>query len=163
MKVLRPMNTAEYAAWLTAAVPAYAADKVAADRWPREEAAELARKEYEQLLPMGLETENNFFYAVLDESGKAVGSLWFAEAARIGYRVAYVFDIVIQQPYRRQGHAGRALRALEVEAADRGLAGVALHVFGNNVGARALYAELGYTPTNINLYKRLPLPARGDD
>ena len=162
MQVLRPMSTAEYAAWLTAAVPAYAADKVASDRWSHEEAAERARKEYDQLLPMGLETENNFFFAVLDESGNTVRSLWFTEAPRIGYKVAYVLDIIIQQQYRRQGHASRAFHAMEVEATKRGLAGIALHVFGNNVGARAFYSELGYTPTNINLYKSLSYPARGD-
>ena len=162
MQVLRPMNTTEYAAWLTAAVPAYAAGKVASDRWPREDAVELARREYDQLLPMGLDTENNFFFAVLDESGKAVGSLWFAEAPRVGYKVAYVFDIVIEQEYRRQGHASRALQALEAEAAKRGLAGIALHVLGSNAGARALYSELGYSPTNINLYKSLSGHARSD-
>ncbi len=163
MQILRPMNKTEYTSWLTAALPAYAADKVASDRWSREEATELARKEYDQLLPMGLETENNFFLAVLDESGKAVGSLWFTEAPRIGYKVAYVFDIIIHQQYRRQGHASRALRALEVVATQRGLAGVALHVFGNNVGAKALYSELGYAPTNINLYKSLSPPAHVSD
>lgn len=29
----------------------------------------------------------------------------------------------------------------------------ALHVFGHNVGAQALYAKLGFRPTNINLFK----------
>jgi hypothetical protein len=36
-----------------------------------------------------------------------------------------------------------------------GLAGIALHVFGHNTGARTFYAKLGYHATNINLYKKV--------
>ena len=156
------MNQSEFASWFDAAVPNYAAGKVALDRWPEENAIELARKEYDQLLPNGLATENNFFSAVLDSSGRTVGSLWFVEAPRVGYKVAYVYDIVILQEHRRQGHASRALMALESEAARRGLAGIALHVLGQNVSARALYSKLGFEPTNINLYKPLPARTRSD-
>jgi ribosomal protein S18 acetylase RimI-like enzyme len=42
-----------------------------------------------------------------------------------------------------------------------GLAGIALHVFGHNQSARALYEKLGYAPTNLNLYK--PLAAGAGD
>ncbi len=155
MHVLRKMTEPEYAVWLDALVPAYAADKVAVGRWSKQEAIELARKEYGELLPMGLETENNYLFAVLDQSGQPIGSLWFGEGQRVGYKVAFVFDLVIETKYRRLGHAKRALLALEIEAAKRGLAGIALHVFGHNAGGRALYAELGYAPTNINLYKTI--------
>ena len=96
------MNQPEYAAWLAAVMPSYAADKVALDRWPKEDAIDRAKKEYEQLLPNGLETERNYFFAVLNDAGQTVGSLWFVEAPRVGYRVAYVFDIVIKPDHRRQ-------------------------------------------------------------
>ena len=135
---------------------------MALHRWATEEAVERAKKEYEQLLPKGLQTENNFFFAVLNDSGKTVGSLWFVEAPRVGYRVAHVFDIFVKLEHRRQGHAIRALEALEVEAAARGLAGIALQVFGHNLSARSLYSKLGYSPTNINLYKPLSAHANSD-
>ena len=162
MQVLRPMTESEYAEWLAVVIPSYAADKVALHRWTTEEAVDRAKKEYEQLLPKGLQTESNYFFAVLNGSGETVGSLWFVEAARVGYRVAYVFDIFVKPEYRRQGQAIRALEALEVEAAARGLAGIALQVFGHNLSARSLYSKLGYSPTNINLYKPLPARAKSD-
>ena len=153
MHILRPMTEPEYAAWLAALVPAYAADKVAVGRWSEEEAVEMARKEYGELLPKGLATENNHLLTIVDQSDQPVGSLWFGEGQRVGYKVAFVFDLIVKPEYRRLGHARRALLALEMEAAKRGLAGIALHVFGHNADGRALYAKLGYAPTNINLYK----------
>jgi ribosomal protein S18 acetylase RimI-like enzyme len=153
--VLRRMTAPEYEVWLAEAIPGYAADKVQSGRWTQEESLERAREEYAQLLPHGVETADNHLYTVLDESGAAVGSIWFAEASRVGYKVAYVFDVVILPGQRRRGHARRAFAAVERVAAKLGLAGVALHVFGHNTAARALYAELGYQPTNINLYKPL--------
>ena len=40
-----------------------------------------------------------------------------------------------------------------------GLQGIALHVFGHNTGAQALYGKLGYVPTNINMFKAVPAGA----
>ena len=61
----------------------------------------------------------------------------------------------VMPEHRRQGHAYGALLALEHEARRLGLTGVALHVFGHNTTAQARYAKLGYSPTNINLFKSL--------
>ena len=156
------MNSVEYAAWSVASIPPYTADKVRSGRWAEAEATDLARKEFEQLLPQSQETPGNFFFTILNETGNTVGSLWFARAQRVGYEIGYVFDIVILQEHRRQGHAIRALQALETEASSLGLAGIALHVFGHNAGARALYTKLGFEPININMHKPLPAAARGE-
>ena len=56
---------------------------------------------------------------------------------------------------QRKGHAARALRALEGEMRALGLSGIALHVFGQNAAAHALYVQLGYLPTNINMFKAI--------
>lgn len=153
--VLRPMTTEAYAAWLQQAVPAYAADKVRTGRWLAEEAEARAAEEYTQLLPQGQATPGHHFFTVQDDTGGSVGALWFAEAPRAGYAVAYVYDVVIWPAHRRQGHARRAFRALEAEAARRGLSGIALQVFGHNAAGRALYASLGFEPVNIVLHKPL--------
>lgn len=155
MAFLRQMTNAEYAAWRAEVVPAYAADKIASGQWAEDEALQLSAKEYEKLLPQGLDTPENHLYAVLDQEGANVGMLWFAVQKKFNTRVAYVFDIGIHEKHRRQGHGARAFRELEGEVQRLGLAGIALHVFGRNTGARALYAKLGYQPTNITLYKQI--------
>ena len=86
--------------------------------------------------------------------------LWFAVQEQAGRRVAYVYDVGIRPEYQRRGYATAAFTALEGETRARGLAGIGLHVFGHNPGARALYEKLGYEATNIHMFKKVP---RADD
>jgi hypothetical protein len=72
-----------------------------------------------------------------------VGMLWFAAQERAGKHIAYVYDVYILTAHQRKGHATRAFAALDDLARERGLSGVALHVFGHNVGAQTLYPQAG--------------------
>ena len=153
MPVIRPMSQIEYASWVSETIPAYAKDKVASGAWADTEALEKSKAEFESLLPDGRDTKDTFLYVVLGEDETRVGMLWFAVKERAGNRIAYLYNIEIASEHRRKGHAQRALRALEAEVQSLGLAGIALHVFGHNTSAQALYVKLGYLPTNINMYK----------
>ena len=153
MPALRAMTEPEFTAWAAAEVPAYAADKVASGQWAADVSLALSQKEQDQLLPQGLQSVDNHLFNIVDAGGTVVGMLWFAEQTRFNARIAYVFDIDVWPAYQRQGHGTRAFQALEVEVQRLGLTGIALHVFGHNTGAQALYAKLGFRPTNISLFK----------
>ena len=147
------MTKTEYAEWLEESIPAYAADKVASGQWSEEDSLKLSRKENDELLPQGLETPDNHFYAIVDSQSAAVGMLWFAVKTKFNSRIAYVYDVSVRPERQREGHAMRAFIELENEVKSLGLSGIALHVFGHNAGARALYDKLVYRPTNISLFK----------
>jgi ribosomal protein S18 acetylase RimI-like enzyme len=147
------MTASEYADWVEQSITGYADDKVVSGQWTPEESLELARKELAELLPLGLETPGNSLFAVLDSQAVAVGMLWFGVKKRFGADIAYVFDIHIRPERQREGHAARAFLALEGVVRRLGLSGIALHVFGHNDAARALYDKLGFRPTNISLFK----------
>ena len=154
--MLDAMTEAEFRDFADETIPAYAADKVASGQWCEDEALERSRKELDELLPQRHATPGHHLFTLRDRvSGDAVGRLWIAEQQRAGNLVAYVYDIAIAPAHRRKGHAMRAFEALEAEARALGLEGIALHVFGHNHAAQALYARLGYRPTNINLFKDL--------
>ena len=155
MPVLVAMTEAEYASFREATIPGFAADKVASGQWSAEQSLELSRQAFEELLPEGLRTPNNYLYSVRDDQGQAVGTLWIAAKEQAGKRIAYIYDIEIQPEHRLRGHASHALAAAEDEARNLGLCGIGLHVFGHNIGARALYEKLGFQPTNINMFKPL--------
>jgi len=157
---LRPMTPAEYAEWVEQSIVGYALDKVASGQWSPEASLELSRKENRELLPLGLDTPGNHLFAIVDDDAVAVGMLWFAVKKKFGADIAYVFDVSVRAERQREGHAARAFVALEDEVRRLGLAGISLHVFGHNDAARALYAKLGFQPTNISLFKPIePLRA----
>lgn len=159
MSVLRPMTESEYAAWLRETIPAYASDKVASGQWSEDASLGLSKKEYQELLPQGLATHDNYLFTIIDSESTAVGMLWFAVKTQFSAKVAYVYDVGVRPEQQRRGHAKRAFIALEDEVRKRGLSGIALHGFGHNTGAQALYAKLGYKPTNISLFKHVAAPS----
>jgi len=156
MTCLHSMRPAAYAAYLEAAITAYAEDKTASATWPRAPSMDLSQKVFQDLLPQGLATpENHLFEILVHEGGPTVGYLWFAVLEQHGARSAFIYDVKIEEQHRRQGHAERAFLALEPYVAALGLADIGLHVFGHNAAAQALYRKLGYAVTDINMNKRI--------
>lgn len=150
------MNAAQFATYLEEAIPVYAKNNVESDRWSEAESLALSRQVYAELLPQGLATPDNYLYAIQDEATQDnVGMVWIAALTHGGKRIAFIYDVLVKPAYQRQGYATRTLTALEDEVRVLGLAGIALHVFGHNTSAQALYAKLGYAPTSINMYKAL--------
>ncbi len=154
MTILTPMTQNEFLAFAEEAVPVFAADKIASGHWSHDEALALSYKSFNELLPHGLASADNFLFTIRDPANQAnVGMVWIAAQERAGKRIAYVYDVVVQPEHQRKGHATRALLALESEVRTLGLSGIALNVFAHNAGAHALYVKLGYQPTNINMFK----------
>jgi ribosomal protein S18 acetylase RimI-like enzyme len=60
---------------------------------------------------------------------------------------------MVHERFRRRGYASRILELVEDKARELGAGKVELHVFGHNLGARALYEKLGYTATSIFMAK----------
>ena len=153
---LLPMSEHSFAGFFELAVSNYAHDNVAAGRWPAADGLALARSESERLLPAGLATPDHHFFDIVEvESGRVAGHLWMAAMARGSSRIAYVYQVMVKPAFQRRGHARAALLAAEQQARALGLSGMALHVFGFNAGAQALYASLGYQVSSLNLAKQL--------
>jgi len=139
-----------------AAIAGYAEDNVASGRWPAEGALVRSQADFASSLPQGLETPDNYLYEVkADESGPTVGFIWFAVVDKNGLKSAFVYDVEIKPPFRRQGHAEGAFAALEPLVRALGLSSIGLHVFNHNPGAQALYRKLGYEVTSLNMQKSL--------
>jgi ribosomal protein S18 acetylase RimI-like enzyme len=151
-----PFTDADFLAWLTQAVPAFALANVEDGRWNLAESIEKSKEAHAALLPQGLRTPRQFFMRLrAADSGADVGTLWWAESDKGGRTEAYVYNIEIDEAARRRGFARAALLELERVARERGVHHVSLHVFGHNHGARRLYDALGFEPTSITLRKIL--------
>ena len=153
---LVPMNEAEYQAYIDTAIREYAEDKVQAGNWQPEEALERSAQDFHKLLPAGVTTRDQYLYNIEDETlGTKVGIIWLARIMQGAQPIMFIYDFRIDEPFRRKGYGEQALRAAEERAKALGLDTIALHVFGFNHGARALYEKLGYEITNINMAKKL--------
>jgi ribosomal protein S18 acetylase RimI-like enzyme len=152
---LNKMTEEDYLRWRENAVRDYAEEHITGGRWTRDNALQESEKEFDQLLPDGLATQDNYLFSIISEQGEKVGCLWYAVRGSQNNRYAFVFDFVIFEPYRRHGYGSQAFLALESEVKSRGLNSIRLHVFGHNKPARELYKTLGYIETNVNMRKDL--------
>ncbi len=158
---LVPMNETDFQAYLAFAIPDYAQEHVQSGRWSAEEALEQAQKQYQQLLPDGLQSKQQYFYSLQDEQqASKVGMLWFALEERGKAPIVFVYDVMIYEQFRRRGYGEQAFRAIESIARELGATNITLHVFGHNIAARAMYEKLGYAPTNIVMTKPLHVPSQ---
>ena len=150
------MQAESYPRYLAAAIASYAEDNVASGRWPETGAAERSHSEFAALLPLGLATPDNFLFEIRScDDGPVVGFIWLAIERRGAVVSGFVYDLEVSTEHRRQGHASRALTALESIARAQGAKSLGLHVFAFNQGAQTLYQQLGYTVTSLNMRKSL--------
>ena len=156
MLELKPMTAASFRRFLDHSVPQYAAEKVRSGEWSPEESLARGEGEFLMLMPHGIETPDHFLYDLHDQAtGTDVGVLWYALREKGGSRSAFIYEVEVFEPYRRQGYATQAFAALDLDAASNGARSIQLHVFGHNHPARALYEGLGFQPTNLVLRKDL--------
>lgn len=156
---LIPMNEETFRNWLERFIPHYGQEHVRTGRWSAEKATYLAKGEIDQALPEGLLTKDHYFFSLVTEDLKQpVGMVWFSIRSRpSGKRSIYIYNIEIDEPFRRHGYASEAFHMLEIKAQESGANEIALHVFGHNFAARALYEKLGYETTSLYMAKQLRL------
>jgi ribosomal protein S18 acetylase RimI-like enzyme len=150
---LEPMSEAEFQAYLQPAIDEYAQQHVLSGNWQAEGAVERSAAEYRELLPLGLATPDQHLFSLTDEYGSTVGMLWFAVTKRSGKPRAFIYDVRVYDQFQRRGYATQAFHALEALAHNMGLAEIALHVFGHNTAARALYEKLGFVTQSVFMAK----------
>jgi ribosomal protein S18 acetylase RimI-like enzyme len=152
------MQQKSFEAYRLASARGYAEDNVTSGRWPSESAFQRALEDFDQSLPQGLNTPENYVYDIHCEGQEeSVGVIWFAAIEKNGIKSAFVYDIEVQASHRRQGHARSAMKLLEPIVLALGLPSIGLHVFRQNLSAQELYRSLGYQVTSINMLKQLPI------
>ena len=150
------LDDAPYREYRDHLVRDYAADKVRAGAWSESKAQIRAAKDVDGLLPEGPATQGHFLYSVREDAADAeVGTVWFALRDSGVGRYVWIYDIIINESFRRRGYASRTLELVEARAKELGAKSVELHVFGHNQGAQALYEKVGYSVTSITMAKQV--------
>lgn len=149
---LQPMPPERLSAWIKQGFADYVADRMKAGE-SREIAEENASRSHAANFPDDQPLPSHRIFDVVSH-GETVGFLWIAPQLE-GSDQWWVYDIEILEQHRRKGYGRTALELGHAEARALGAASIGLNVFGFNTGARALYEELGYEITAVQM--RLPL------
>ena len=153
---LVPMTEIEFPAYLEDDIERYAQAHIRAGNWHPAEALQKSREEHQRLLPDGVATNNHYLFTIEDEATDSqVGSIWFAVHDQQLQPLAFVYDFLIYEEFRRRGYGTQALLALEAKVKELGIAKIALHVFGDNHVAKALCEKVGYEITSSWMAKKI--------
>jgi RimJ/RimL family protein N-acetyltransferase len=156
MLYLRPMDETEYQQFLDYAITNYAEEKVQAGNYAPADAIEYSTIEYQEQLPDGVKTKDNFLLMIVEkELGKPVGFVWLMIQQTGHLRSLTLVNILIYEAFRSRGYGTQTLQLVEEKALTLGLERITLHAFGHNRGAISLYERLGYKITNVHMAKDL--------
>ena len=138
--------------YLERGIREYAEDHVRNGNWSAEEALERSKKEFEQLLPEGVNSQDQFLFSIVDETDdNKISLLW----VQVKDQKAFIYDFIIDESFRGKGYGKQALVALDEKLKSIEVQSVGLHVFGDNITAQELYKKMGYQITGIHMKKRL--------
>ncbi|WP_426510824.1 GNAT family N-acetyltransferase [Dactylosporangium sp. McL0621] len=151
---LRPMTQDELDARLPVLQREYEEDELRSGRDTPETVHANVAALLERLLPEGASSPGQLLFSGVDEAGVVVGYIWLGLPT--GERAqAWVYDVQVDEPFRRRGHGRALMLAAEDVLRSRGIGALGLNVFGHNPGARQLYESLGYEIKSLSMAKDL--------
>jgi len=148
---LEPIQQEDFDHFLERGIREYAEDHVRNGNWPAEGALERSQKEFEQYLPNGIHSTDQYIYSILDENENKIGILW----VQVKDGKAFIYDFAIDEAFRGKGYGKQALVAMDEKLKLMNVESVGLHVFGDNFVAQELYKKAGFQITGIQMKKSL--------
>ena len=144
MLQLQPMTQDNYNKYIDCAIQKYAEEGVQSGDLEFEKSLQLATKQFNELLPDGLNSENQYLNTIINDENEKIGIMWFSTKSRHGDNEAFLYDIEINKEYRSRGYGRESMKLLESRVKDYNLASISLHVFLHNEIACKLYNKIGY-------------------
>lgn len=151
---LEPMTVAEYRSFADTAEDDYAKQISESGSMTWEAAVEKASADFATQLPRGLQSPDQHLFTAF-AGDTAVGIFWLRIETTPDVRRAFVNDVAVYEGFRRQGYGRAIMLAGEERARALGAVVLGLNVWGGNVGARALYEQLGFETLSVQMQKRL--------
>ena len=151
---LKQMNKKVFESFYEESIVDYANEHVKSGDWEAEGSTERARSEFENLLPEGLDTSNQYLLSVINNDVN-IGYLWLHIFAFKEQKKCFIYDIKIKDTYRGHGLGTKTMECLEGYCKDKDVETIGWHVFGHNKRAVSLYNKMGFETTNYRMEKKL--------
>ena len=123
-----------------------------------------AEKHRQELLEFVDSKDRTGIFVAETSKGAYAGLIWVSKSDNrelwdFKTLPAWVYDIRVEEPFRRHGLGARLLDQGEQWARIQGFSRIGLHVFGRNENAVRLYTRAEYVAKNLYLQKELKGPA----
>jgi ribosomal protein S18 acetylase RimI-like enzyme len=155
---LRPLRDDEFPEFLAFLRKEYVRSMVEEAGMTTEAAEDKADADHASLFP-DRAPQPHHRISLIEEAttGARAGHLFWGERQPPGSlrSRAYLYELYVEEPFRRRGVGRRVLELLEDEARAEGLPGIDLNVWGGNAGARALYRAAGFDEKAVFMSKEL--------
>src|SRR5215212_6046538 len=109
MVKLVKMLQSDFEPYFERGIHEYAADHVRNGNWTEEDALEKSKKEFQDLLPDGVNSKDQFLYSIVDEAENKIGLLW----VQVKDHKAFIYDFSIDESFRGKGYGKQALIAMD--------------------------------------------------
>lgn len=137
----RNMQVLDFQKYYDFKVKNYAKNLIHAGFLPEDLALSKAQKDFSDAFEDGFQTENTFFYFIVNQNNEDIGFTWY----RIyGNTYAYLLEIFIFEEYQNQGYGFKTLNLLENELRAKSMEKIGLNVFNFNTRAIHLYEKVGF-------------------
>ena len=156
--MLRKMTCEEFEVFYREGIEAYTRELAEELHMTYQNANQQAIQEFTDILPDGLQTENNFPMAIVEANGgETVGFVCVLHKGEQDKKMGYIYNFFVFEGKRRKGYATETLKMVEKKAMEAGCLVSILFVKDSNHGARALYHKCGYQDFRQDGYGRYML------
>jgi ribosomal protein S18 acetylase RimI-like enzyme len=153
---LREMDEDQFSGYREYFIADYAIEVEENYKKSREQALKIAAQELKDDLPEGVRTKNNVLLCLYLAEGRdqrLVGYLWYKR--NLVEASIFVYDFYVFPQDRSLGYGKESMALLEERLRREGVGQIKLRVAHKNVKALALYQEMGFEITGINMAKSL--------
>ncbi len=144
--VYRPMHFSEFELWKEISSNDYVDDLMTNHLYSREKAKAESFKSLKKTLPLGINTQNNYF-RTYEYNGQAAGFLWYS----LEDNSAFLSDIMLIPEFQGKGMGRCLIREFLNELAGQGVHEVELRVSPDNQRALNLYSDFGFRVTGFDM------------
>lgn len=142
---LREMSEEEFKIFFEYSINDYVNDLIKSSAITMEEALAEAKREFAEMLPNGLSTQDNVLRIIVNAvEEKAVGIIWYLFETTDGIKQVFLSDFIIKEEERRKGYASAALAEMERDARRNDCAESIIYVWKHNPPGINLYTKCGY-------------------
>ena len=151
---LKQITTPEFEALKKGITKSYAKDIAESFGLPFQEALHRSKKQMDDLLEDGLETNNQYFLSIFENNlGEKIGHIWFEQEDE--QKNVFLYHLETFEDYRNKGFGKAAFVQFENHLKSLNINRIRLNVFEKNTIARLLYKNQGFHITNVMMQKNL--------